>query len=149
VTPGTLLTGVLAAVALASGGSAAATTSLASGVPIRVTPGTELTAGPWRQLAHGTSPRAKAAAFARGFLWTPTALAFTVTARQRERVRLFWSVYCEGNANDEIFTPQGSFTIRASFSAYPPVMTDAAKCFLTVRATPTAGGKAHVAVFGY
>jgi hypothetical protein len=121
----------------------------AAGTPIKVTHGTRLTDAPWQALARAGSRRTKAAAFARGFLASPTALAFTVTATPPQRVKVFWSVYCEGQANDEIFTPQGSFKFRAPFSAYPPIAADATKCFLTVRATPTRAGKAHIVVLGY
>ena len=120
-----------------------------TGTPIKVARGTQLTAGQWRQLARASSRRTKGVALARGFLATPTALALTVTASPTQRVKVFWSVYCEGQANDEIFTPQGSFKFRAPFSAYPPALQDATKCFLTVRATPTRAGTARVTVFGY
>jgi hypothetical protein len=121
----------------------------ATGDAIRVTSGTQLASGQWQRLARANSARTKAAAFARGFLATPTAFAFTVTATPAQRVKVFWSVYCEGYANDEIFTPQGTFKFRAPFTAYPPVLANAAKCFLTIRATPTRAGKVHAVVFGY
>jgi hypothetical protein len=138
-----------AAVAATVVGALGASLHAATGDPIRVTAGTQLSSGQWRRLARASSPRTKAAALARGFVAAPTALAFTVTATPAQRVRLFWSVYCEGYANDEIFAPQGSFKYRAAFTAYPPLLTNAAKCFVTVRATPTRAGKAHAVVFGY
>jgi hypothetical protein len=119
-----------------------------AGTPIKVGHGTKLTDAPWRQLARATSRRTKAPAFARGLLPTPAALAFTVTSTPPQRTKVFWSVYCEGQANDEIFTPQGTFKFRTPFTAYPPILANATKCFLTVRATPTTG-TAHVVVFGY
>jgi len=137
----------LAAIVLAAFG--ASVLHAASGTPIKVVHGTQLTDEPWVVLAHARSPRTRVAAFVRGFRAAPTGLAFTVTATHAERINVFWSVYCEGQANDEISTPQGSFKLRTPFSAYPPVMPSATKCFLTVRATPTRTGKAIVVAYGY
>ena len=123
--------------------------SAATGDPIHVTRGTQLTDAPWQPLARASSPRSKAAAFVRGFLQAPTAFAFRVTAATSQRVAVFWSVYCEGLQNDVVFTPQGSFKFRAPFVAYPPLLANASKCFVTVRATPTLPGKARVTVYGY
>jgi hypothetical protein len=137
---------VVAAAVAAVGGTAL---RASTGTPIRLAHGTQLTDAPWQRLARASSSHTRAAAFVRGFVATPTALAFTVTATPEQRVKVFWSVYCEGYANDEIFTPQGSFKALAPLSAYPPVLANAAKCFLTVRATPTRAGKARATAFGY
>jgi hypothetical protein len=130
-------------------GVVAASTHASTGTPIKATRGTQLTAAPWHELTRSSSRRSQAVAFARGFLATPAAFAFKVTATSMQRVKVFWSVYCEGYENDEIFTPQGSFKMMAPFTAYPPVLASAAKCFLTVKAAPTRPGKARTVLFGY
>jgi hypothetical protein len=117
--------------------------------PLQTQPGTRLTNEPWKELSHAASPRTHRAAFSRGFLETPTALAFTVTASTPTAVRVFWSMYCEGFENDTYFNQQGTLTIRAPFSGYPASLPDASKCVLTVRATPTSAFRVHVATFGY
>ena len=139
----------LIAVAAAVVALGASAPSGAAGTPIKVVRGTKLSSGPWRVLARASNGLTKKPALARGFVPTPTALAFTVTATPPQRVKVFWSVYCEGQANDEIFTPQGSFKFEVPFNASPPILANATKCFLTVRATPTHAGKAHAVVFGY
>jgi hypothetical protein len=120
-----------------------------SGDPLQLQAGTRLSPGPWKRLSHATSRKPRAAAFTRGFIETPRALAFTVTAPRPGTVRLFWSVYCEGVENDAIFNQQGTVTMRTPFSGYAPVMLDATKCFLTLRATPISPTKAMATVYGY
>jgi hypothetical protein len=117
--------------------------------PLQTQPGTRLTNEPWKELSHATSPRTHRAAFTRGFLETPTAFAFTVSASTRGAVRLFWSMYCEGFENDTYFNQQGTLTMRAPFGGYPPSMPNASKCVLTLRATPTSKFRAYVTTFGY
>lgn len=117
--------------------------------PLQTQPGTRLTNEPWKELSHAASRKPHRAAFARGFLETPTAFAFTVTASTTRAVRLFWSMYCEGFENDTYFNQQGSLTLRAPFTGYPPLMPNASKCVLTVRATPTSGFRVHVTTFAY
>jgi hypothetical protein len=136
----------VAAMVIALGGSAA---GASTGTPIKVLRGTQLTAGSWQPLAAATSPRKETAAFVRGFRAAPAALAFTVTATVPQRVKVFWSVSCDGQAYNEMFNLQGSFKFQVPFSAYPPILANATKCVAIVRATPTRGGKARAVVFGY
>jgi len=136
----------VAAMSIALGGPAA---DASTGTPIKVVRGSQLTTGSWQPLAAASSPRKKTAASVRGFRAAPAALAFTITATVPQRVKVFWSVSCDGQAYNEMFTLQGSFKFQVPFSAYPPILANATKCVVFVRATPTRAGKAHAVVFGY
>lgn len=130
--------------------AATAAAALVAGTPpLETQPGTRLTNEPWQELSQATTRRAHRAAFSRGFLETPTALAFTVAASKPGAVRLFWSMYCEGFENDTYFNRQGTLTMRAPLVGYPPLMSDASKCVVTVSATPTSAFRVRVTTFGY
>ena len=118
-----------------------------SGEPLQTYPGSQPAGGPWRELARASTPRRGAPVLVRGFVESPSGLAFSLSASTAEPVQVFWSSYCEGYENDTYFNHAGTLVGPQPFVAYPPVLTGAAKCVLTLRLMPASDATAEAVIF--
>jgi DNA-binding beta-propeller fold protein YncE len=118
---------------------------------LAVSAGSARPPAPWRELTTAQAPTGGQTT-TRALLLSPSALMFTASSQPTSSTaatRLFWSVYCEGAANDEIFTQQGSFSSMTPLTARPSIPTGQNKCFLTVRVAAPKATRVTVTTFGY
>jgi hypothetical protein len=106
-------------------------------------------AGPWRQLGATVHSRpGKQVHFFRTAT-SPKALGVVVTSPSAQPIHVHWWSYCEFQSDDEM-TDQNEATATGVHSvvAYPPVLSGATLCYVSVVAR-VAGGRTGGAVFDY
>jgi hypothetical protein len=105
--------------------------------------------GPWRQAGAAVSSRpGKQMHFFR-ILISPKALGVVVTSKSAKPIRVHWWSYCEFQSDDEM-TGENQATVSGVHSvvAYPPVLTGATMCTVSVVAR-VAGARVTAAIFDY
>jgi hypothetical protein len=105
--------------------------------------------GPWRQTGVTvTSKTGKVGHFFR-LVKSPTALAVVARSTSSRPIRLTWFSYCEFQSDDEMTQEnQAVVTGVHTVSAYPPVLSGATLCQVSVTMR-VVGGRAAAAVFSY
>ena len=74
---------------------------------------------------------------------SPTNLGIVVTSTSTLPIRVYWWTYCEFESDDATFEEHHqTITASRSIEAYPPVLSGATLCYVTVNAG--AGGRATV-----
>jgi len=99
--------------------------------------------GQWHQLgAAVTSKPGKRIHFFRTAM-SPKALGLVVTSKSSQPIRVDWWTYCEFESDDAAFEEHhATLTGAHSVVAYPPVLTGAKLCYVSVNAG--AAGRAAV-----
>jgi hypothetical protein len=105
--------------------------------------------GPWRQAGVAVSSRPGQQLHFFRILMSPKALGVVVTSKSPKPIRVHWWNYCEFQSDDEM-TGENQATVSGVHTvvAYPPVLTGATMCTVSVVAR-VAGGKATAAIFDY
>jgi hypothetical protein len=105
--------------------------------------------GPWHRLGPAVTSRpGKQTHFFRTAT-NPKALGVVVTSSSARRIRLHWWSYCEFESDDaETQEDQATVTGVHTVVAYPPVLSGATLCYVSVVAQ-IASGKVVAAVFDY
>jgi len=100
--------------------------------------------GQWHQL--GTAVASKPGKRIHFFrtATSPEALGVVVTSKSSQPIRVYWWTYCEFESDDAAFEEHhATVTGVHSVVAYPPVLSGATLCYVSVNAS--AGGRAAVA----
>jgi hypothetical protein len=101
-------------------------------------------AGQWHQL--GAAVKSKAGKQVHYFrtATSPKSLAVVVTSTTARPIKVYWWTYCEFESDDASFEEHHqTITAKHTIEAYPPVLSGATLCYVTVNAG--AGGRATVA----
>ena len=99
--------------------------------------------GQWHELgATLTSKPGKQIHFFRTAT-SPTSLGIVVRSTSTQPIRVYWWTYCEFESDDATFEEHHqTITAKHTIEAYPPVLSGATLCYVTVNAG--AGGRATV-----
>jgi hypothetical protein len=105
-------------------------------------------AGPWRQLGAAVASRpGKQLHFFRTAT-SPANLGVVVTSRSARPIHLAWFTYCEFESDDANFEEHNqTVTGVHTVVAYPPVLSGATLCYVSVNAGAGRGAAVSAAVF--
>ena len=79
---------------------------------------------------------------------SPKNLGVVVTSRSSQPIRVYWWTYCEFESDDATFEEHHATITRThTVVAYPPVLSGATLCYVSVNAG--AGGRAAVAAASF
>jgi hypothetical protein len=99
--------------------------------------------GQWHQLGTAvTSKPGKPIHFFRTAM-SPKTLGLVVTSKSSQSIRVYWWTYCEFESDDAAFEEHhATITGAHSVVAYPPVLSGATLCYVSV----SAGARGRAAV---
>jgi hypothetical protein len=104
--------------------------------------------GQWHQLgAPAKSKPGKQVHFFRTAI-SPTNLGIVVKSLSRQPIRVYWWTYCEFESDDASFEEHHqTITGTRSIEAYPPVLSGATLCYVSVNAGAAGRAAVSAAVF--
>lgn len=104
--------------------------------------------GPWHQLGAPAASKPGQQLHLFRTATSPKSLAVVATSSSARPIRLHWWTYCEFESDDAAFEEhQETITGTHLVVAYPPVLTGATLCYVSVYAG--AGGRAAVAAASF